>query len=593
MKKNKNNYLRILSLILMMGVSVSMIISFIHSCGSGYYLDPRTVVTATPTPAPPGTELEYEPFAISWSAGIDFSQGEFEDVEPTDSGNGLQLGVGGEEDFRPTTVCIAVHQEDRVYIHDIDEPANAALTKIVDLPKFGSESVIRPSRTAIDRDENCWVGGGIWTSGNGGVYKIDKEGNVRGKIQLPDDHIAHSLAIDKNGFVWVGTGGDSVDNDGVARMYKISPGEDINGNLIILDSFPVISLAGDSTDTDCTDASPDGLKDATTYGAAVDSLGNLYVIGKLDGSISSGFISKIDTASGEMLDKFCGTSLYGIVIDDNDNPWIGSISRHITKFNKDDLSDRIIIDLRPFTADPDDTSIATRGLGKDTEGYIWVADSSSNLVYKFDPGVNKGEMEVGNDYCAQEEEVNGYNCGYLGKVNTGGSKPVGVSGDLYGNVWAVNQGGNPSKITKIIDRDIDPDPAVNNSDKRETYDTGTGTYSYSDFVGFGLFSTVLRNSGFWRVKFDSGYDEPHWTGVSWSAKVNDSTQVSVRVRSAASEEEIETASYTQLFDVSPADLGGLVPDLRWIQIEVYFYTLDQTYTPILDDLSLNFELPEN
>jgi hypothetical protein len=354
----------------------------------------------------------------------------------------------------------------------------------------------------------------------------------------------------------------------MTKMFKISPGEDLDGNLIILDEFPVI----DDSDPNCQDGSADGLKTATTYGAAVDSVGNLFVIGKLNGQIENAWISKIDTATGEILAEICtGFGIYGITIDDSDRPWIGgNHNGTITKFDND-LSSFTEYDVDSFISDVSNTQ--TRGIGKDIDGNLWVADSRGGnyYVYKFDPSTEPPT--------------------YLGKVKTGGSVPVGVSGDLYGNVWAVNQYGNPSKITKIVNRAISDSGDNNTTDIRQTFDTGTGTYSYSDFVGFGLFSTVLKNSGYWRVKFDSGYEDARWTQVSWRAKTNDTTQVRLRVRAAEDETSLYTASWTQYLDVSPASLTGLLPDARWAQLEVYFYTLDQTYTPVLDDLSLNFELP--
>jgi len=215
------------------------------------------------------------------------------------------------------------------------------------------------------------------------------------------------------------------------------------------------------------------------------------------------------------------------------------------------------------------TGIQTRGVGKDVDGNIWVADSGNDYVYKFDTSLN-----------------------YLGKVTTDPAgtedcEPVGVSGDLYGNVWVVNNScDNVIKIPKDISLTGD------NSTLVEEGDTMIDPYSYSDFVGFSLFNSVLNPQGTWAINFDSGYSAPQWEDIRWRAKVNEQTTVYVSVKVAATEEDLETAdTYGPYFD-SPASLTS-VPELRWIQVIITFETENpEGITPVLEDFSIGFSLPE-
>jgi hypothetical protein len=561
------------------------IFAIIYSCGSGYFLDPRSIRTATPTANP---EATYVPYSVSWTGGIDFTDGEFDGISVSPSGNQLLLETGEPINFQPTHICVAAATENSVWLHKLDDPnthTSVDLTTI-DLDNEGpyvAGGNVNPSRTAIDAEKNCWVGG----RANGGVYKIKLVGDpavatVVGKVRLPGSSPnARAVAIDKNGYIWVGNYKDG-------KVYKINPNEDVDGMLTIEASYPyTTTVTPNNIFPSATYAST--INNPGSYGAAVDSRGNLWLVGYENDRLAPGFVSKIDTVTGNVL---CTqrTNMYGIAIGQVDYPWVGGYNGNtLSKIKKDCSGFELLIDLNTWKITRNDGVLwenmngslgfsasdhYTRGVGMDTGGNIWVADSTNDYVYKF--------ADNGN---------------YLGKVKVG-SSPIGVSGDPtidtesgnpLGRVWAVNQGSD--NISRIMGSDISP-TGDNNSgldDKVDNFATGDGPYSYSDMVGFGLFTTVLRNQGTWKVKFDSGYDNPNWTSLSWHAKVNDSTQVSIRVRVAADEASLESATWSASYNESPAILD--VEDLRWIQLEINFYTLDARYSPILDDLSINFELP--
>jgi len=541
----KSDSFKILSVILLSLISGVIISAVMHACGSGYFIDPRTIQTATPTP---GDNAEYTPYTTSWSESFDWSQGEFDGVTITENGSGVQLEMGDPIDFRPTQICVALSGEDAVAIHMLEDPSQY---KKINLPKFGSESFVNPSRTAIDKDENCWVGG----RGNGGLYKVrwdgdpSNDGEVLGSVQLSDNGTvgnARALAIDKNQSVWVGDYENSA-------VWKIRPDENAQGELTVTGGpYPAAT----------------GITNPGPYGAAVDSEGFLWIVGYEDDDLTPGFISKIDTSTGDLLATH-STSAYGIVIGHDGNIWVGGWdSGEITKINKDHTawgSNFALIGPLDLNLLATQTDVHTRGIGMDTSNNIWVADSVNHYVYKIDPDTGA----------------------YLGKVEVG-TGPIGITGDLYGNVWAVNRGSD--EITKIEDPD-NINPSDDNTDKGVEFDTGDAPYSYSDMVGFGLFNTVLNSWGTWTVNFDSGYDEPRWGSLSWRAKVNSEADVTARVRVAANEEALESATWSQEYLESPASLS--LPDLRWMQIQVTFQTDNQTsITPVLEDFSIGFSLPE-
>ena len=569
---------KLVSLVSVCLIFLGAVVAIIHSCGTGYYLNPKTVPTTAPT-APPGIPV-YEPYSVSWQSGVDFTQGEFDGVAVSPSGGGLQLGVGGSQNFTPTQICVAAASANAVWLHNLDDPGNVSKTIIAPLPKFGSESQVNPSRTAIDMDGNCWVGG----RGNGGVYKISKTGEIKGKVQITFSGSngvpnTRALAIDKNGFVWAGNYGDG-------KVYKIGPGEDADGNLTILASYSTTddTLVLPTPTTLFPSISP--INKPGPYGAAVDSIGNLWVAGYENNDLSPGYVSKIDTTTGNVQCTM-RTNIYGIVIGKDNYPWLGGYDGGtLSKIKTNCSGFEFIINIRTWKISRDNgatwqdengdleitsTSSLTRGVGLDNDYYIWVADSQYNYVYKFSD-----------------------NGDYMGKVATKGSNPIGVSGDPnkdangvpLGRIWAVNNGGS---VARIMGKTISV--TGDNASLSQAFASGAGAYSYSDMVGFGLFTTVLKDSGSWRVKFDSGYDTPHWRAINWHAKVSDLTQVRVRVRTAGTEADIESAVWTNYFATSPGLIIGLVPDSRWAQVEIYFYTLDARYSPILDDLSLSFDLP--
>lgn len=351
-----------------------------------------------------------------------------------------------------------------------------------------------PSRTAVDQKGNVWVGNRqVGTrihkiaafkedciDGNGyspkdGVIQTSTDSNPRSYgydecvIFSIDTGCARtgprSLAIDLDSNVWVGCWADKK-----YQKYNSETGE-------LIAEYPL---------------------DSTPYGAAVDGDGYIWSSNR-----ESKNIEKLDPNTGAVVKKISLNNPYGIAVDFQNNVWIGNYGSGGILVKLDAKQDYALTHYYYPGA-----SSAGRGVAVDTEGFIWIADSSRNKVYKFNPRNEEFECEV-----------------------AVGTQPIGVVMDNMGYIWATNRGDSNTKK-------INPDTC----NVIATVQTGKGPYTYSDATGSGLYQFI--NSGTWTYEFEN---LPENSEITWTENNNKGDNIVVQIVKGASSEEITNGGHNTLF----------------------------------------------
>jgi len=176
------------------------------------------------------------------------------------------------------------------------------------------------------------------------------------------------------------------------------------------------------------------------YGAALDKLANVWFTGL------RGEVFRINTSEDPItFDRWnppANLPFYGMTVDPNGHPWFGGCSGPVSTFDPE---------TQQFTAIPD-TNACHRGVAADQAGNIWVASNGPCGLVQIDYETNTVIAKHVPNPC-----------------NT----PVGVSVDIEGFVWLVDQSGRAWKI--------DPDnPGVNNW---QMLPVSGNHYTYSDMTG--------------------------------------------------------------------------------------------------------------
>ena len=182
------------------------------------------------------------------------------------------------------------------------------------------------------------------------------------------------------------------------------------------------------------------------YGAALDKDRNVWFTGlrgELFRIVTSQNPPKLDRWSPPL-----ETQSYGMTVDPEGDPWHGGCSGPVTTFNPANNTFSAIAG----------TNACYRGLAADHDGHVWVASNGPCGVVQIDYKTNQ---------LVQFHQLNP--C----------STPVGVSVDLEGFVWLVDEAGWAWKI----------DPA--NPGGMKKVDIIGDHYTYSDMTGGQLKSVIL------------------------------------------------------------------------------------------------------
>jgi DNA-binding beta-propeller fold protein YncE len=300
------------------------------------------------------------------------------------------------------------------------------------------------------------------------------------------------------------------------------------------------------------------------YGAAVAPDGSIWVAGMRP---QPGFLQRFDPATG-IVDAAVsaeGTGCssndelarapYGISVDVEGRVWVTSFDRFVCRY---DPADGTWLTLSmPRTV--------TRGIAAGGDGRVWVAnyDFAGNSIVSF-------AMADGSD---------------LAVVDTGGVAPIGVGLDELGHVWTVNQSSNnASRYTR-------------SSGVIETFSTGLGPYSYSDFTGYQRRTVVPR--GVWTREYErcvTGPDD-RWGRIAWDADVPPGASLTIVAASAATPGRLETATPVTLARVPtalpPADIDAAftlagVPTYRLLRLTVILEAAPDGAAPVLRSVRVDW-----
>jgi streptogramin lyase len=240
-----------------------------------------------------------------------------------------------------------------------------------------------PSRTAVDFNGDVYVANRAFNE-QGSVTKILSQGCVGNEciawtVPVGDENdLPRGLAVDRDGYVWVGTYNRS-------RLYRLDP-ED--GEIVGDWDVPV-----------------------RVYGLAIDSEGVVWIA-----TLGTDGIGAFDSETKEYLGAWaaaeCSTP-YGIAVDGNGNVWAGSWNcDSLLRLDRSGL-DEGVVEVRAFE---NGNLRATRGVTVDGDGMIYVTASGTDRVGKFNPSTSTWEWTV--ETC---------------------ETPIGAGVASDGNIWVVCQ----------------------------------------------------------------------------------------------------------------------------------------------------------
>lgn len=201
-----------------------------------------------------------------------------------------------------------------------------------------------PSRTAVDKDGNCWVG----CRGDASVYFVTQTGIIR---RYEGFYNARGVALDKNGNVWIA-------NSGNATIQKISlPDTSISAQLLI---------------TQLSDY---------FYGALVDGSNNLWILDRTNFRMIKYCIDLFPDPSAHKVIQLPGP-IYGFTIDKNNIVWVSGYNT--ANLYKIDAKTATI--LASYTIPSDFFTGNLTGVTFDTYGNIWISTFvEGNSVLRFNP----------------------------------------------------------------------------------------------------------------------------------------------------------------------------------------------------------------
>lgn len=439
-----------------------------------------------------------------------------------------------------------------------------------------------PSRTAVDRRGNVYVANRAFftqatvtkiaalredcidRNGNGGIdTSIDRDGDgviersVPGEFLGQEDEcilwtvdvgpmngVARAVAVDASGHVWVGL-------FGARQALELDP------------------------DTGAILATVELGARFTPYGAAASPDGRVWFT-----SIASGSILAIDTATRTVSDGALVSSpdrcqgSYGIAIGPDGVVWVaGFLCPWIYAYNPATRATRAI--------NLPDSGI-TRGIAADAEGRVYVASSHDFITFAPDGTIAEASPPVARLTIVDPRpsrpiiEVLGTAAAPLaGRGSTG----IGLAD---GFAWLVNQ--ESSTVTRI-------DLATRIATELPT---GTAPYTYSDFTGYALRTFVSPNGTLRTVIAGCASGPTQWERVEWSADAPPGTSVSLRVRTAATESELEMARWVGPFRDRPSELElppGPVSGERYAELELTLDSGGTMTSPRIDRLTVQYNCP--
>ena len=413
-----------------------------------------------------------------------------------------------------------------------------------------------PSRTAVDREGNCYVANRHFDDRPADVIKILATGG-----------------IDRNGNSTLETSAD-LDNNGVIDPGEILLMGDLNGN----------------GQLDANEIGDERIAWAVSVGSA-GALGRSLAI-DIDGNIWLGLFStqvyyKLSAVDGSILAGPIDVSPntpYGALVDGNGILWGASLDGTLLKLD---------------TRAPYAHTVYNHGFGSDYgiaigNNRVYQANSSGNTYTEFDPVTETFSAPAASRFTALGIAVDGNGDIFVGNASSGGvtkfrpdgsviwSSPAqagtgevrGCVVDSNNDVWLIHL--NVNKISKYRGSD---------GAALGVFPTGDSPYTYTDATGIGRFNTTAP-SGTWSVIHDSSSLGAIWGTASWNGSTPPGTAIKVEVRAADTEVGLAGQNYQQVFNSTSFCEAGIVGQL--IQVRTTLSRpLADTNSPVLYDLTVS------
>lgn len=406
-----------------------------------------------------------------------------------------------------------------------------------------------PSRTAVDLDGNCWVGG----RNDGRVTKIiwdktkciDRNGN--GTIETSsgapinsaadpyaDECVAYSevlnpsrasvrgVAVAPDGKIWIG-----YSQGGIQSIDPVTfqPGNFYDGtNVSLWQANPTTGVLENTGQT----ANAGGV-----YGMIIDSAGRLYT-----SSYTRNYLPCFDTVREQWIGIYqrAGACSYGITVDGKDRIWTGSWPDCSGVGMFDPETKKFYSFALPGTASFTNLKtspvqiVANNGPGghgsSKTTG-VTVEPKTGDVWTSFYEQGYTGRLQVDESNFAGSKWIL---IGTLHKAdNTGrldgiGSNDLrGVGFDIEGYAWTL--GLNSDRLFKI-----DPKTNQRHTDTAVGIPAGVGShYTYSDFTGSAAFNFTAPQ-GSWTNTYNKPFPCALPISIDWEAYVPEGTTVKLRIR---------------------------------------------------------------
>jgi streptogramin lyase len=417
------------------------------------------------------------------------------------------------------------------------------------MPSHGS----RPSRTAVAWDYSVWVGnrcydGDYNNPACSNAVHLDIDGNLICRADVTG--IARGLAIDADGYVWVGTWTGQ-------QLWRIDPDE--------------VDYGMDPPRCRVVEVVDVGVN---VYGLAVD--GDGYVWTASDSGSVGAYTVRMNTRDTLDISYYPNPWRYGITVDLDGNIWMGghSGSGPAHRFTPPDWS-RVDTDVYNVTgiAFAPEAVAGPTVVAPGPEG-IWGSQYNDHRVVHIDPATMTEACSAPIS-CADGS-------GYSGSC----INPHGVAALADGTIWVPIRFGG---FVDVFDR---------NCNLLHVYevDAGEELYTYSDMAGTQLM-TVTARQGHWIQAFDSGYDDPFWSSVTWTADpLPAETEVDVTVVGAETEAGLTAAPsapcgpYPSVLGANEAPLFecAAIQGLRWVLVDVRLATTRNEIRPVVRDVHVNW-----
>ena len=283
------------------------------------------------------------------------------------------------------------------------------------------------------------------------------------------------------------------------------------------------------------------VKPAHPYGIVVDQDNTVWVQGASE-------LMRVDVKGGDAVKNF-GSSpcAYGITADNKGNIYTAG-STCVARLNP-------ATGMFQTVQVPGATFL--RGIALDQKNTAWTSDTS-NGMYKIDAA--------------------GANMAVQGSVMVSGGG-IGAAIDFDNNPWIISQ--TTATAYKVNPANLTATPVK----------VGNGPYTYSDMTGY-----QLRNvapTGVYRRTFPGCGEQTRWFDLNYEIQAPTGSEVTVRVRFAATQAALAMAPWVQVAKV-PSDKppvrlavpAGARPD--FLQVEISMKSADAKITPILSALSVGY-----